>query len=205
MITDSEITTLMSDQDVLEGTLTLKKDFLKQETQFAHLSDDEFVSLVFMAPAVGVALANGSVSLYEHMTLNNKARRLSHNHYFLRRAPVMRALDFLLDNFQTWEDRFYNLIRLVMHASLKKNKFIYDTLRSSEATTGHFKTDLLNAPYIFIKFLSFLFLEEADDLLGDRRISKVEHEKIFEIGVKLDIDKIPLFQAFWESFDVQES
>jgi len=62
---------------------------------------------------------------------------------------------------------------------------------------------MLNAPYVFIKFLSFIFLEEEDDLMNDRIISKVEHKKILEIGKKLDIAEIPLFKIFWDTFEVR--
>ena len=45
MLTDSEIVTLMQDDEVLQATLELKKEFLKAEAQFLDIGDDDFVSL----------------------------------------------------------------------------------------------------------------------------------------------------------------
>ncbi len=205
MITDSEFVALMNDKDVLAATMNLKKDFLTSEMDFIELGDDDFVALVFLAPTVGIALANGTISLYEQLLLNNKARKLSRGSYFLKKDPVIKGLQFLIKNFTDWENKFYYLIEMVVHSSLKKNEMVYNTLKNEASLSGDFKVDVLNAPYVFVKFLSFIFLEEEDDLMNDRAISKVEHDKILEIAKKISIAEIPLFKVFWETFEVVES
>lgn len=203
MITDSEFVALMNDKKVLTATLDLKREFLTSEMDFVELGDDDFVALVFLAPTVGIALANGTISLYEQLILNNKARKLSRGSYFLKKDPVLKGLRFLIENFSTWEDKFYSLIKLVIHSSLKRNPFIYDALKNEKSLSGDLKIDMLNAPYVFIKFLSFIFLEEEDDLMNDRIISNVEHKKVLDIAKKLDLAEIPLFKIFWDTFEVK--
>ena len=204
MLTDSEIVTLMQDERVLEATLELKREFLKAEAQFLDIGDDDFVSLMLMAPSIGVALANGSISLFEELSLNKKARFLSRGSYFLKKDPIVHGMKYLIKNFDKWEMTCYEFVRVVMHSTLTKNKTIYDTLCNPETSTGDLSQDILNAPYIFVKFISFLFLEEEDDMLNTRSISQVEFDKVKSIGAKLGIGDIPVFQLFCNTFDLRE-
>ncbi len=203
MLTERELVTIMEDQEVLDATMILKADFVSTEAEFLNISDDDFISLVLLAPSVGVALANGSISLYEELSLNKKARRLSRGSYFLKKDPIVHALQFLIRNFDKWEGRFYDLIRLVMFSTFKKNQIILQTLRNPEASTGDLGRDMLNAPYIFVKFITFLFMEEEQDVMQQRSISQIEYAKIVEIGQKLDIDSVPAFQLFCQTFMIR--
>jgi len=203
MLTDSEIVTLMQNQSVLQATLELKKDFLRAEAEFLDIGDDDFVSLMLMAPSIGVALANGSISLFEELSLNKKARFLSRGSYFLKKDPIVHGMKFLIKNFTTWEVRCYEFVRLVMNSTLSNNPFIEKVLRNPESTTGDFSKDILNAPYILVKFLSFLFLEEEDDLLNTRRISQIEFEKVKDIGEQVGLGDMPLFHLFCATFEVR--
>lgn len=204
MLTDSEIVTLMQDKKVLEATLELKKDFLRTEATFLDIGDDDFVSLMLMAPSIGVALANGSISLFEELSLNKKARFLSRGSYFLKKDPIVHGMKYLIKNFDTWESRCYDFVKLVMNSTINKNAVIQQTINDPASSTGDFSQDILNAPYIFVKFLSFLFLEEEDDLLNTRRISTIEYDKVKSIGDKIGIGDIPLFQLFCTTFEVRE-
>ncbi|PWJ44820.1 hypothetical protein [Sediminitomix flava] len=203
MITGSELVNLVRNDEVFEATMELKKDFMKASS-FMHLGDDDFIALIMLAPSVGVALANGSVSLFEELSLNKKMRKLSRKSFFQKHDPLTPALQFLVRRFNVWENRFYEVLKLTMHSSLKKNDVILDSLKNPASLTGDFTIDILNAPYIFVKFLSFLFLDEEDDLLNQRTINKVEHEKIIAIGNYLELDNIPLFQEFCETFIIKE-
>ncbi|MEH0154610.1 hypothetical protein V6R21_10760 [Limibacter armeniacum] len=203
-MTGSELVTLVRDQDVMDEILNLKRDFLKTEDSFMDIGDSDFISLVLMAPTIGVTLANGSVSLYEELSLNKKVRKLSRRSFFLNSDALTQSVKYLVKNFSKWEDRFYKVIKTTMHSSLKRNNVVLNTLKNPEALTGDIRRDILNTPYIFVKFLSFLFLEEDDDLLNERTINKVELDKIVEIGEKLEIDNVPIFQAFCYTFRVRE-
>lgn len=204
MLTDSEIVTLMQDETVLESTIELKKQFLKAEAQFLDIGDDDFVSLMLMAPSIGVALANNSISLFEELSLNKKARFLSRGSYFLKKDPIVHGMKYLIKNFDRWEDTCYDFVKTVMHSTLDKNEVIYKTLGDPKSSTGDLSRDILNAPYIFVKFISFLFLEEEDDMLNTRSISKVEHQKVKEIGDKIGIGHIPVFQLFCDTFELRD-
>lgn len=203
MLTDGELTTLMEDQEVLDAIMTLKSQFIKSESQFLEMTDDDFISLVLLAPSVGVALANGTISLFEELTLNKKARKLSRSSYFLRKDPIVHALQFLVKNFSKWENDFYKLIKLVLFSTFKDCPKFLEAVRNPENTTHDLAKDVLNTPYILVKIISFLFTEEEEDLLNQRSISKIEYNKILEIGQKLDLDKLPIFQMFSKSFVIR--
>jgi hypothetical protein len=203
MITDSELIVLMQDQEVLKAVLNLKTDFLTSEMDFMHMSDDDFVSLVLLTPSIGVALANGSISLYEELMLNRKARKLSRGSYFLKTDPISPAVKHLIANFETWEESFYGLVKMMVHSTLKGSPVISDSLFNKDSSTGDFGKDILNAPYIFVKFLGFLFVEDVDDLLTTQGVEEAELEKIKFIGEKLGIANAPVFQSFCESFEVR--
>ena len=67
-----------------------------------------------------MALANGSVSLFEELALNKKARKLSKGGYFLKKDPVVYAMKFLLDKYDIWEARFFEVLRLAMGRSFRQ-------------------------------------------------------------------------------------
>jgi len=200
MITESELAALLRDSEVHRKIIALKKDLLRAEASFMDLSDDDFVSLVLMAPSVGITLANGTVSWFEEVSLNKKVRKLSRGSYFLKEDPIQVPFKYLLANFSEWENKFYELVQLIVFASLKKNKTVHDFIKNPANTTGNFHQDVLNAPFVIVRMIGFLFLEDNDDLFNTRFISEVELGKIKEIGIKIGLDELPLFRNFCESF-----
>ncbi len=202
MLKESEIAILIEDQEVLDATNKLRRTFIEQEAQFIEISSDDFLSLVLLSPTIGVALANGSISLFEELTLNKKARNLSRGSYFLRKDPVLHAMKFLISNFDKWEKPFYELIKLIIQNSFKQSPLIYEAMTNTHSMTNDLGRDILNAPYILVKLISFFFLEEEDDLLSHRRISKVEFEKILDIGEHLSLVDFPVFAKFCKTFEI---
>ena len=91
MFTEYEIESIIELPEILEATQALKKDFCKNEAPYLEISDHDFFSLVMMAPTVGMALADGTVSLFEELALNKKARKLSKGGYFMKKECVPQS------------------------------------------------------------------------------------------------------------------
>ena len=148
MLTEFEIETMMEIPAILEATQKLKKDFIKTDAPYLEIGDHDFFGLIMLAPTVGVALANGSVSLFEELALNKKARKASKGGYFLKKDPTVYAMKFLLDN-------------------------------------------------------SSFFLQDDEHIIQRRSMNKTDYERLLDIGQKLDLHRIPVFQQFCQTFKVK--
>lgn len=203
MFTEYEIETLIENEVIQKATFELKKEFIKNEAPYLEISDQDFFSLIVMAPTVGVALANGSVSLWEEMALNKKARKLSKGGYFMKKDPVVFGLKYLIKQYSNWEDEFMNIIRLTMEVSFDVASLEADYDSSKEVSQSEYRDEVLKAPYIFIRFLSSFFLDDDEDIISPRKISKVDYGQVQAIGEKLGLHKIPLFHYFCSTFIVK--
>ena len=204
MFTENEISHIIENPEILEAVQQLKNDFRKKEAPYLEISDHDFFSLIMMMPSVGIALANGAISLIEEMSLNKKARKVSKGGYFRKKDPVVYAMKFLIKNAANWEDRFYEVIRLSMEKSFDMNVVIDNETDAAGLNDHDYKKLLCNSPYIFIRFLhSFFWDDDHENLTESRRISKVEFDKVGLIGEKLGLDKTLIFRKFLDSFDVK--
>ena len=122
----------------------------------------------------------------------------------MKKDPIVHGLKYLIKHFNNWEEKCYKFVKLVMFSTLRKNRIILDSLQHPESSTGDLSQDILNTPYILVKFLSFMFLEEEDDLLNSSRISPIELEKIRTIGDKLGMGTFPVFKLFCDNFEIRE-
>ncbi|MEO9802054.1 MAG: hypothetical protein ABJF04_02350 [Reichenbachiella sp.] len=202
MFTEFEIETLIENETVRTATFELKKEFIKNEAPYLEISDQDFFSLVVMMPTVGVALANGSVSLFEEMALNKKARKLSKGGYFMKKDPVVFGLKYLIKQYDNWESEFLRVIRLTMEETFDIGRLEEDYDSSKEVSESEYREEVLKAPYIFIRFLSSFFLNEDEDIISPRKISKVDYGRVESIGEKLGLHKIPLFHYFCRTFNI---
>jgi len=204
MLTVNEIAIILEDNEVLESVQNLKNDFRKKEAPYLDISDHDFLGLIIMMPSVSISLSSGDISLLEEMALNKKARTISKGGYYLKKDPVVYAMSFLINNASKWEDRFFQTIKLAMEKSFNKS-LIYDEVTDpSKVSDREFKEKLMNAPYMFIRFLhSFFWDDTHEDLSDKRRISKIEFKKVQEIGEKLDLSKTIIFRKFLDTFDVK--
>ncbi len=204
MLTANEITIILEDTEVLESVQKLKSDFCKKEAPYLDISDHDFLSLIIMMPSITITLSTGDISLLEEMALNKKARTISKGGYYLKKDPVVYAMSFLVKNASEWEDRFFQTIKLAMAKSFDKSLIEGEDLDSAKISEREFKKRLMNAPYMFIRFLhSFFWDDTHEDLSDKRRISKVEFKKVQEIGIKLDLSKTIIFRKFLDTFDVK--
>jgi hypothetical protein len=203
MFTEYEVETIVEDQEILDATFTLKKDFIRNEAPYLEIDDQDFFSLVLMAPIVGIALADGNVSLFEELALNKKARKLSKGGYFMKKDPVVHAMKFLISKYDQWEEKFFDVLKLVMSKTFDKSALMHQFDPDMEVTSSVYKREVLATPYILIRFISSFFLEQDEDIINNRNISKVEYERLLDIGKKLELDQVPVFYMFCKTFNVK--
>lgn len=205
MFTEYEIESMLEIPAIKQATFELKKDFVKNEAPYLELSDHDFFSMVMMAPTVGVALANGSISLFEEMALNKKARKLSKGGYFMKKDPVVHALKFLIKKFDIWSHRFYDLLKLTIQQSIDLDKIQKSSYQHNDQVDfSAYKLMVMTQPFILIRFISSFFLENDDDIISNERIiGKSEHQVMVKIGDELGLLEIPVFQQFCDTFKVK--
>ena len=59
-----------------------------------------------------------------------------------------------------------------------------DTLRKANNTDVAYQTRVIEAPYILVRFIWFLFLEGDEDILNPSKIRNFEFDKIKSIAEK---------------------
>lgn len=203
MFSESEITALIEDPKLLESIRVLKKQFKKEEAPYLEISDHDFFCLVLLMPSVAIALSKGPVSLMEEMALHKKARTVSKGGYYLKKDPVVYALRFLIDAADRWEEKFYELIRLAMQGSMEDTTSRQAGKESEKQVDQPFQQLIFKSPYLLIRFMQTFFWEENDVILNEkRRISKVEYDKMEEIGKRLNLENTLIFKKFLDNFDV---
>jgi hypothetical protein len=205
MFTEFEIDSMLEITEIKEATFQLKKDFIRNEAPYLELSDHDFFSLVMMAPTVGVALASGSISLFEEMAINKKARKLSKGGYFMKKDPVVHAMKFLIKKFDNWSDKFYGLLKLTIQKSFDAKRTERVMLAEDIASNfTEYKKLVLAHPFILIRFISSFFLENDDDIISDeRQIATTEFRVMQEIGEKVGLHEFTVFQMFCGTFKVK--
>lgn len=204
MFNEHEISSFLEDPEVMDEILKKKKDFITSEAKFLEISDHDFLSLIMMTPATGIALSNGSVSLFEELALNKMARKMSRGGYFLKQDPVAHAMKFLIKAYDKWELPFFEVIKLCMKKSFDFKKLArLDSEYNPDAPIMTFAQHLMVVPYGFVRFLSSFFLHDENHVTQERSISKVEYDKIADMGRKLEFDNIPIFQEFLKTFQIK--
>ena len=202
MFTEYEIESMMDYQEVKDATLALKKEFLKEEAPYLEIGDEDFFSLVVMAPTIGIAMADGNISFFEEMGLNKKARKLSKGGYFMKKDPVVYAMKYLIKNYCNWSDRFYDVLKTTIKTTVNLDNLHTKSFDDTqELEYSEYKKAVLAAPYLLIRFISSFFLENDEDIINsDHKIGKTEYQRLIIIGEKLELDKIPVFQMFCSTF-----
>lgn len=199
MFSENEIAMLLGNKKILQATREAKDDFKPNQVEMLEIEEHDFLALVMMTPPVGIALANGSISLFEDLALHKLARKMSRGGYFMKVNPVAHAMKYLIKHFDKWEDRFFELLKVCIHMNMDKKA--YAAVSGNEvASLGE---ALMRVPYFMVQMLSSFMLREDADLTQERNISKVEFEKIREIGKKLAIDDLPIFGLFCKTFIVK--
>ncbi len=202
MFTEYEIETMCEIPAIQEATLELKKEFLKTEAPYLEINDHDFFSLVMMAPTVGIALADGHISLFEEIALNKKARKLSKGGYFMKKDPVVYAMKFLIKNYYNWSDKFFDVLKVAMSAACDLNSVSQRKIDTSgDVDYQAYKKEVLTSPYILIRFIASFFLENDEDIINsNHKVGKEEYQRILLVGEKLGLDQLVVFQMFCQTF-----
>jgi hypothetical protein len=199
MFTENEIETLVGLPSVQAATFELKKDFIQNEVGYLEISDHDFLSLVMMTPSIGIALANGSVSLFEELALNKKARKMSKGGYFLKQDPVAHAMKYLIKQYPTWEEKFLEVIRISMKETILRDP-ILRYMEDCHQQTHDFSLELLHCPFLVRRYITAFFLPDESVIDAPRMISAVELGVIHGLIKKLGLEEIGVFQRFLTTF-----
>jgi hypothetical protein len=203
MFTEYEIDTMMNIPAIQEATYQLKKDFITHEAPYLDMSDHDFFSLIMMAPTIRIAMADGNISFFEERALNKKARKLSKGGYFMEKDPVVNAMKFLIKKFDAYQDKFFGVLNVAMHSSFNMERMETSTFDDTkEVSYEEYKMEVLNTPYIVIRFIVSFFLENDEDIISDKRkIGKSEYQQMISISEKVGLNKLPVFHMFCKTFD----
>lgn len=202
MFTEYEIDSMLEYPEVMEASNALKKEFLKTEAPYLEITDEDFFSLIVMTPTIGIAMADGKISFFEEMAMNKKARKLSKGGYFMKKDPVVYAMKFLVTNYFNWDDKFLNVLKIAMNTACGLDKIAQKQVdHEGEINYGVYKREVLNSPYLLIRFIASFFLENDEDIINNNhKIGKQEYQRMIIIGEKLGLDKAPVFQMFCKTF-----
>jgi hypothetical protein len=193
MFTEYEVELMIENDRVLSATRELKKTFCKEVAPYLQISDQDFLSLLFLTPSVGIALANDDVSLKEELALNKKARKLSKGRYFFKKDPVVVAMQFMIKHYKAWEDRFFTVLKDVMKEFFDAEQMDQPDMPDNEKT---YRMMVLNSPYILVRFMAAFFLDEDDHAFSVINIRKTEFEALQRIGESLGFGDLVIFKGF---------
>jgi hypothetical protein len=197
MFTENEIDALISDSRIKEITNQLREEFVENCAPYLEITDHDFLSLAILTPTLGVALANGSVSLIEEMALNKKARKLSKGGYWMKKDPVISAMGHFIDNFDEWSGKFLDYLKLVMDRSYNKEDLMDSHVDGPEVSDEDFVIEVLKAPFIFIRFLSSFFHNDEDEnFVVERNISQAEYDRLLYMAERIGIGDVPIFKKY---------
>lgn len=202
MFTEYEIETMLDDPEILEATKQLKIEFLKAEARYLEITEHDFFSLAMMTPTIGIAMADGKISIIEEMALNKKARKLSKGGYFMKKDPVIYAMKFLIKSYDKWDQKFYDLLNLAMRNSCKIDQIpAKDIDINVEIDYNTYKKEVLDSPYMLIRFIASFFLENDEDIINkNHKIGAEEYLRLVKVGDGLGLGKVPVFQMFCQTF-----
>lgn len=197
MFTENEVSALLNYPGILEEITVLKQKFIDEEAEYLEIEEHDFLSLMLLTPSIGIALSNGSVSLFEEMVLNKKARKLSKGGYWMKQDPVVFAMDHLIKCYDKWAPVFYEHINKIMHKTVDV-KSLHDENFSVENTSESEQCiQVLKSPFIIVRYLTSFFMnDEEEDFLALQKISQIEYDRVNEIAEQLGIINLPIYKIY---------
>jgi len=197
MFTENEVHSLLNHLGVFEEITKLKQQFIDEEAEFLEIEEHDFLSLILLTPSIGIALSNGSVSLFEEMALNKKARKLSKGGYWMKTDPVVFAMEHLIKGYDKWSPVFYAFIKELMENTVDVSALHSSSFKIEDVNDSNQCVEVLRAPFIIIRFLTSFFMnDEEEDILAERKIAKIEYDRVNEIAEQLGLKDLPVFQIY---------
>lgn len=197
MFTENEVDSLLNHSGILDEVATLKKQFIDEEAEFLEIEEHDFLSLILLTPSIGIALSNGAVSLFEEMALNKKARKLSKGGYWMKQDPVVFAMEHLIKGYDKWSPIFYVFIKKLMKNTVDVSDLHNSSFKIEDINETNQCVEVLRAPFVIIRFLTSFFMnDEEEDILAERKISKIEYDRINEIADQLGLADLPVYQIY---------
>ena len=204
MLTETEIDSLLENEEIRKEVYGLKKSFLKEEAPYMEISDEDFLGLVLLTPSIKLSLADGTISLFEEIRLRRKARMFCKGNFmFFRKDPISVAMPFLIKNYDKWESAFMVVLKNVLGKSLRQNAMFKSMLETSAVSSQDLTKDLLQAPALLSGALASIFVDRDKELLASKNISQDQFLAIREIGEALELDRLPLFEKFINTYSVK--
>lgn len=197
MFTEKEVGALLKYPGIIEKLDALKQQFIDEEAEYLEIEAHDFLALILMTPSVGIALSNGSVSLFEEMALNKKARKLSKGGYFLKKDPVVFAMEHLIKGYDKWAPIFYESIKNLMHKTIDVDTCLDKNFKIEDTDESEQFVHVLKSPFIVVRFLTSFFMnDEEEDIFSDRKISQIEYDRVHEIAVQLGFNDFPIYHIY---------
>ncbi len=204
MFTENEVAALLNYPGIFAEIASLKQQFIDEEAEFLEIEEHDFLSLILLTPSIGIALSNGSVSLFEEMALNKKARKLSKGGYWMKTDPVVFAMEHLIKGYDKWSPTYYSFIKKLMHKTVDVSAILDENFKIEEIDVSSQCLQVLKSPFIIIRFLTSFFMnDEEEDILVERKISQIEYDKVNEIAQKLGLSDLPIYQIYRSKFVIK--
>ncbi len=204
MFTEKELSALILHPKVKESVQNLKNKFIEEEAPFMEISDHDFLALMLLTPSVGIALADDSITLFEEMALNKKARKYSKGGYFLKKDPVVDAMKHLIKDYDHWGPVFLEQLRIFIEDMVDKQALMQSKIDEEGTTDEEYLVEVLQAPFLFIRFVSsFLSNSEDEDFAARRKVSQKEYDRIVDILKRIDIIDIPLVRKHLSKYVIK--
>ncbi|HHL53354.1 MAG TPA: hypothetical protein ENJ39_08255 [Flammeovirgaceae bacterium] len=204
MFTEKELSALILHPKVKESVQNLKNKFIEEEAPFMEISDHDFLALMLLTPSVGIALADDSITLFEEIALNKKARKYSKGGYFLKKDPVVDAMKHLIKDYDRWGPVFLEQLRIFIEDMVDKKALMQSKIDEEGTTDEEYLVEVLQAPFLFIRFVSsFLSNSEDEDFAARRKVSQKEYDRIVDILKRIDIIDIPLVRKHLSKYVVK--
>ena len=202
MLTENEVGQIIAIPEIKEIVQQVYHGFVKEEEQLESINLHDFFSGMLIAPSIAMARVDGSTSLFEELTLNKKARRISKGGFFLTKDPVVKLIDLLQTRWDSWETKFLEaLSEVIMRLAPEINE--EKALNLPTDSTNNIFLAIARSSYLLVRLLETFFLPEGDLISNTRPISKGEFQKMLSIGDQLQLSGVPSFQSFIKTFEVK--